>query len=229
MLLRKRITVLQALGNELETLARNHFSELVQALEGPNAAIAAGSLGFSYDIRAIPYLNQALSKGDENTRHNAALALAHIGSDQTPMDPLFAVLDHDPANSVRAMAALAISEIVQKDKDFGSLPHLLKSLKDQFFMVRYHAIVALMRIGDAEGFQAIASTTMEDEHVAVRYNSILALHASKDKTFLPLVIQRLQDQVVEVRNIAYKVLKAWSGQTFPQDDIAAWRKWAGIE
>ncbi len=219
---------IQYLGVELEKIVRGNFSQIVKELDGSDSPIAIAALGFGNDVRAIPYLNQALSKGDDDMRNNAALALGHLGSNQTPMEPLLNALAKDPQNNVRAMSAFAISQIVQKDKDEGTLPHLLAALKDSDFNVRSHVVIALDKIGNIEGIKAIAATAISDTHPIVRYNSILALGHTGNKEFSPALVSKLTDPVVEIQEASRDILKKWAGQDFGQD-MAAWKKWAGME
>lgn len=232
---RDDMATMQFLGNELNRLSRAHFSELVNALSTPNSSIAAGALGFSADsnvgenLQAIPYLNEALLKGDDDTKQNAALALGHIGSDQTPMEPLCQTLNNkNNADGIRAMAAYAISQIVQKDKEEGTMQHLLPALNDSSTGVKHHVVIALSKIGDPQGIQAIADTTIRDPHPIVRYNSLSALVNFDDKKYAPQVVPLLQDEMPETREAAYNILKEWSGKDYGSD-VGAWKQWAGIE
>ena len=224
---RAHATALHTEG-ELEEQSKGHFSQLIDALDGENSYIAAAALGFSTDIRAIPYLNGALKTGDDATRSNAAMALGNIGSDQTPMDNLFFALKNDAQGSVRAMCAFAISQIVSKDEDQGALPHLLHALNDKSIAVRNNSILALEKIANEEGAKAIAAITMNDPNSIVRYNSIRVLGSTGyADQFVNLLIRKLRDSSPEVKNAAYQVLKRATKKDFGRDP-AKWENWANL-
>ncbi len=214
---------------DLEELSRSHFSELVKAIPGEKGYIAVTSLGFSNDIRAIPYLNDALKTGGSIVRSNAALSLGHIASDQTPMEILFDALKKDPEASVRAMSAFAISQIVNKEKDQDALPHLLVALKDPAPEVRNNVVIALARTGNPEAVKAILANTWNDEHPAVRYNSIgaVAMIGYTEECKIPLV-QKMRDPVGNVGDAAYSVLKELTGKDFGPNP-EKWEEWAEIK
>lgn len=226
------LAAMQFLGNEITQLTRSNFSEVVNGLSTSNSSIAVAALGFSSDgndLRAIPYIIEALKTGDEDTKQNAALALGHIGSNQTPMEPLFEALSNkNNSPNLRSMSAYAISQIVQKDKDEGSMPYLLAALNDESIGVKNHAIIALTNINDTQGFSAIANSTIRDPHPAVRYNSLYALVSTGDQKYLPQIVPLLQDETSQIRESAYETLKEWSGKDFGTD-IEAWKQWAGVE
>ncbi|NUM36458.1 MAG: HEAT repeat domain-containing protein [Candidatus Brocadiae bacterium] len=218
-----------AAEKDLEELSKSHFSEIVKAIPGEKGYVAVTALGFSNDVRAIPYLNDALKSQAPIVRSNAALSLGHIASDQTPMEALFETLKKDTEESVRAMCAFAISQIITKDKDQGALPHLLVAIKDPAPPVRNNVVIALARTNSPEARKAILTTTLNDEHPAVRYNSIgaIATIGYTEECKIPLV-KKMRDNVGNVGNAAYAVLKELTGQDFgPNPD--KWEEWAGIK
>jgi len=199
---------------ELEELSRGHFSFLIKSLNSDKSSIAAMALGFSDDIRAIPYLMEVLENGNLMTRCNAAMALGHIGSEKTPMDELTTILlREDDDDDVRAMVAFAIAQIVYKDKDFGSLSALHKVLTDKATMVRNNAVLALMRIGKKESGKNILQTTIKDEHPIVRLNSLIAIQRLCDwSTAKTAVVKTMRDPVQDVADAAFHVATMLSGK-----------------
>ena len=218
-----------AAETELEELSKSHFSELAKAIPGERGYIAVSTLGFSNDIRAIPYLNDALKTGSPVIRSNAALSLGLIGSDQTPMEVLYDALKNDKDDSVRAMSAFAISQIITKEKDQGALPHLLVAIKDPFDGVRNNVVIALAKTGNKEALKPILASTINDETPAVRYNSIgaIATIGYTEECKIPLV-QKMRDPVSHVANAAYAVLQESTGKDFGPNP-ERWEKWANIK
>ena len=212
---------------ELNDLSRSYFSEIVNSLRGEKGYIAAAALGFTEDIRAIPYLIEVLEKGPSSTRSNAAMSIGHIGSNQTPMEPLFKSLQEDPEGSVRSMVAFAIAQIVKKEKDEGALPHLLRALKDSSPAVRNNVVMALEKIGNEEGAKAILSSSLYDEHPLVRYNSIRAMGTLKRKDAVVPIIKLLRDPVADVRGAAHAVLQNLTGKKFGPEP-GKWEEWADV-
>lgn len=213
---------------ELEEVSRGNFSEIVKALEGPKGYAAIAALGFTDDVRAIPYLNEVLKKGNPTDRSNAALAIGHIGSPDTPMEGLFEAMKTDSDDSVRSMATFAVAQIITKEKDQGALPHLLTALQDKSPGVRNHAIIALAKIGQKEGGRAILANALRDEYPQIRYNAIVALVMIGDLEAckIPLVMM-MRDSDPQVGNAAYAALKELTGKDFGPNP-EKWEEWAEI-
>ena len=215
------------LEKELSELSRGHFSALIKELQGGNAFIAAAALGFSGDMRAIPYLLDALKAGALAVRSNAAMSLGHIASDQTPMASLYQHLHDDPEASVRAMIAFAIGQIITKKDDLGALPHLLRALNDKAVAVRNNVVLALEKTESKEAGRAIVATTLNDEVATVRYNSIRVLSIFSDKEYITPLINKLRDRIPEIAAAALQALKDMTGKDFGLD-VGKWEKWAGM-
>jgi HEAT repeat protein len=219
-----------ALEQNLYELACGHFSKLVEALTGSDSfarTVAAAAIGFSEDIRAIPYLLKALQTSDVAIRKYAAFSLGHIGSNQTQMALLYQVLAQDANDEVRSMVAFAISRIVTREKDEGALPHLLKAVTDRASQVRAHAVIALGKVGHQEGAHAIIASTLQDPEDSVRFNSVWALRQIGGKEVVAPLIKTLRDRSPAVQQAAHMALTQVTRKDFG-NDAKKWEEWAGI-
>jgi HEAT repeat protein len=149
-----------------------------------------------------------LENSETVVRRYAAFSLGHIGSDQTPMKPLYTLLEQDPADEVRGMAAFAIAAIVNKEDNQGAMPYLLRALQDKFPQVRSHAVIGLGKIGHTEGASAILATTLDDPDPRVRHNSIWALGKIGGNEIVVPLVKKLRDPLPAIQQAAYTVLKA---------------------
>ncbi len=222
---------IQSSERTLRGLALGQFSKLVETLESNDTReqiIAATTLGFSEDIRAIAYLLEMLNNSNAMVRGNAAMSIGHIGSPETPMEDLLKVLKEDPEDRVRTMVAFAIFRIIDPEEDQGALPHLLEALKDTSPGVRNHALIALGKIGDEECSKAIIATTLNDEALSVRYNSIRTLGIIADNQAIVPLIQKLDDENIRVKQAAASVLVKLTGENFGLNKVK-WEEWAGVK
>lgn len=219
-----------AMEQNLYDLSCGYFSQLLEALQGSDSfkrTVAAAAIGFSEDVRAIPYLLKVLQSGDASGRKYAAFSLGHIGSNQTPMEPLYKALAQDSEDEVRGMVAFAVSRIVTKETDEGALPHLLKALQDKSTQVRNHAVIALGKIAHQEGVRAIIASTLQDQQEIVRINSVWALaRIGGNEVVIPL-IKTLRDPSLTVQQAAHMALRQVTNQNF-SNDPKQWEAWAGI-
>lgn len=219
-----------ALERRLEKVVQGHFSYIVKQLQGPDADIAAAALGFSDDVRAIPYLLDMIEHKDPAVRSNAIMSIGHIRSKDTPMEKIYKVLKNDPADKVRAMAAFAIYQIITKDEDEGALPHLLQALKDKSPLVRNNTVIALEKLQNEEAGKALVATTLNDPSKWVQYNTIRALGNIGEKSYIKPLVRKLRSKEQTIKTIAYWALNKITnkGSKFG-DDPKKWEEWAGVE
>lgn len=231
--------VSSAWKGQLQELSRSHFSMIVEGLSGNDPfhqAVAAAALGFSNDVRAIPYLLEAVANGSPAVRCNAALGMGQIEFSGLPQEisqkvatALTRSLEKDPDEAVRGMAAFAISQVVSEETDWGALPYLLDAIGDKSPNVRNHVVLALGKIRHPEGIKAIIAGALDDENPGVRYNAIRALsRAESDEVDISVVlVKKLRDPSPVVAGAAYYVLKYRTGQDLgPTPE--KWEEWAGI-
>lgn len=232
--------VCSAIGNQMRQMSCAYFSKLVEALAGDNRferLVASASLGFSNDIRAIPYLLEVMGSEDALVRYYAAFSMGQINFSQfTPevtqkvMDALITSLRQEEDDDVRGMVAFTIAQVVERDRDWGRLPHLLAAIGDRSDKVRNHVVLALGKIGHPEGAKAIIAATLDDANPGVRYSSVRALGqiGSEDVEITLPLVRKLKDSSPIVAGAAYHVLKHITGEDFGPDP-AKWEEWAGGE
>ena len=219
-----------AMEQKLYELGGGHFSQLVAAIESGKPferTVAVAVIGFSEDIRAIPYLIKAMQDNDLEIRKYAAFSLGHIGSNQTPMPALYQALEQEPDDEVRGMVAFAISQIAKKEHEEGALPHLLKAIADRAPQVRNHVVIALGKLEHPEGAKAILATALDDREAIVRQNAVWALGKMSCKEAIVPLVKRLRDPAPFVRQSAFTVLRKLTGKDW--DNPQQWEAWAGVK
>lgn len=200
-------------------IVRGHFSEFADALSDGKAReriISSASLGFSNDIRSIPYLLSALNDENSKVRHNAAMSIGSIAYPDTPMEVLLASLDTEKDNKVRGMLYYALFRTAKEDEDdnVNNLSYLMKGLDEEAAAARNYAVMGLGVIGNLKAANVIAEKNINDKNPTVRHTSILTLGKIGNKSFVPEVKKKLNDPVAPVRIAAAFVLKKWTGEEY---------------
>jgi HEAT repeat protein len=176
-------------GGELVTAVKAHPA-LIVALKDRDlyvrgfAALALGRIGRSAEPRAagpgpIPALSEMLGDRDSWVRQSAAVALGNIGQSVGPVaiSALIGAL-RDKHWRVRYDAAVALGKIglnaALPDEPMsercavrveGSIPALMRALKDNSEAVRQGAVLALVLIGERAESASLAALNSENRRV----------------------------------------------------------------
>jgi HEAT repeat protein len=164
-------------GDDLQTLKRfEHVGpalvdRLIDGLRDSDSAFRANcaeALGVAKDSRAVDGLFSSLKDPDYRVEHQAAEALAQIGT--SAIDRLVLGLK-DPDPHVRRYSAEALGKIGDKRAD----PPLIAALKDPDPYVRQYVALALGGINDSHSVEPLTAALKDDPEVTVRANSAIAL------------------------------------------------------
>jgi len=164
--------------------------------------IAAKSLGFSRDPRAVPALSGALQvRGDAHVLAGATFSLSRIADPQTPLAPLVETA-RDPDVDVRNNSLLALWHVLDARSENGLPPAdgptrvaILGAAEPALFdlgdpMVRGHAAATLGALGDARAVDSLTNL-LRDQHPFVRTQTALALGKLGDRRALPALLDAI--------------------------------------
>ena len=226
-----QVAFAEALDSDLEYFVKGHFTVITNELakgDSPYQAISAAALGFTSDLRAIPYLMDALASTNPKVQNNAAMSIGRVASDQTPLQPLLDAFDSSSDNDVRSMLMFAISRVVRAEVDTEALPYLQKGASDSSPEVRNYSLIAL-RILDLkkEDSEDTFLSALKDEDDTVKYNAIAALGDLDSKRAIRPMIAILKDsENPELRSAAHFALRQITGEDI-EDDPSKWEEWVG--
>jgi len=154
------------------------------------------------DLKAIPYLIDALNSGKTNIRSGSAMLLNKLGYKVVPA--LLAALKDKNAR-IRAGAALVFLDIhlsFEHDIQQKAVAGLVTASKDPDETVRYRAILALRSLQeDARGIKRlppVSDMALQDEDQSIRLEAAVYLvetgfNAGQKKKIIPILISGLNE------------------------------------
>jgi HEAT repeat protein len=187
---------------------------LVEALRGtlsdpaPNvratAAAALGRLGRPADA-AIPSLLAAMKDEAPGFRVLSATALGRVApGHREAIEALCLALTEDLNVNVRNAAAAGLGSMGPKAA--AAAPAMIRVMNDRDGTVRVHVIVALGRIGPADGSVASALKTMAEQDTSADFRiwaiRALGLIGAKSDLVVPTLVKMLDDANDNIRNAA---------------------------
>jgi HEAT repeat protein len=123
---------------------------------------------------AVPFLINALKDEDKQVRWRAAAALGEIGAEAASAVPTLITTLHDEDEYIRRIAAYALGKIGPEAS--SAVPELIEALQDLDRNLRLVAAYALGKIGSAaESAVPALITTLQDTNAEVRLNAATAL------------------------------------------------------
>ncbi|MBI2797526.1 MAG: HEAT repeat domain-containing protein [Gemmatimonadetes bacterium] len=166
---RVREAAAYALGAEDRKEARLELERVLKARSGPEAAMAAWTLGDIGDVASLPALVAALSTDDKRTRYAAAHAIGNLHDlEVAPPALVAAARSSDPV--LRRIAAQSLADI----HDPATLEVLIELVGVDDPRVRLSVVEALGNIGSAKAAQALLKAA-KDPIVEVRRAAVEAL------------------------------------------------------
>jgi HEAT repeat protein len=195
-----RATAAGRAAPEDDLLAPDPMGDLLRALQHRDEEIRAAaieSLRMKGD-EAVDYLIEALHDEHYAVRQAAAEALGHIGT-QKAAGPLISML-RDPYEDVRIAAAGALGQL----KNMLSIRFLAELFDDEYCGVRITAADALAAFG--EPVLPALTGALGSPSVLVRITASRALGTMGHVGGIPPLIERLADEVLEVRRAAAHAL-----------------------
>ena len=129
---------------------------------------ASAILAAIADERALAPLIKVLHSDDWIVRMHAAKALGRVRNADA-VEPLMPLLQ-DKVKAVREEAAAALAAIGD-----ASIPHLLKALQHEDWLVRLHAVESLGRSRSKRAVEPLLSVLFNDQDSAVREDAVRAL------------------------------------------------------
>ncbi|RJP17287.1 MAG: HEAT repeat domain-containing protein [Candidatus Abyssobacteria bacterium SURF_5] len=154
---------------------------------------AIRSLGEVGGQEAADALAELLDDPDRTVRMRAIIALGLAGRPGFPY--LLKVLDTEPFPRGRMFAASALNRVVQP----GDAPAIMERFDRQDVTTQMHLVTALVHIGDDGAYQAL-EVLAEHPNRLIRFyvvNTLADTH--QDERALPIFINSLEDEAVEVR------------------------------
>ncbi|HEY9830549.1 MAG TPA: HEAT repeat domain-containing protein [Stenomitos sp.] len=123
---------------------------------------------------AVPFLIDALKAENQQVRWRAASALADIGAEASAAVPTLLITLHDQDEYIRRIAAYALGKIGPEAST--AVPDLIEALHDSDRNLRLVAAYALGKIGSAASSAVPALiVTLQDTNAEVRWNAAMAL------------------------------------------------------
>jgi HEAT repeat protein len=123
---------------------------------------------------AVPFLINALKAENQQVRWRAASALADIGAEASAAVPTLLTTLHDQDEYIRRIAAYALGKIGPEAST--AVPELIEALHDSDRNLRLVAAYALGKIGSAASSATPALiVTLQDTNAEVRWNAAMAL------------------------------------------------------
>ena len=166
---RAREAAAYALGAEERKEARGALEKTLKAQGGPEAAMAAWTLGEIGDVASVPLLAAALSYEDVRIRRAAARALGEMHDmERAPLELEKAARSSDTI--LRRIAARSLAEI----HDPASLDVLIELVTVDDLHVRLSVVEALGQIGSAKATTSLMKAT-RDPVAGVRRAAVEAL------------------------------------------------------
>lgn len=243
---------------------QKEVAELITSMEKSDyAGKAAADKLVEIGKPAVEQLLVALKHPKPRVRYWSAAAVARIG-DERAYKPLVELVKSDPNNLVRATALWYLQHYprpevwllamgVLEDPDRGmrgwaikllsacgrkeAVPKLKGLTRHANYMTRYDAMVAVVKLIDAQAIDMLRRVLLTDDHETVRKGamSCLVILKGKPPTILRVLIDGLEDRDEDVRAFAAKLLRKGANQTFyfqPSGDpegraaaVNAWRRW----
>jgi HEAT repeat protein len=185
--------------------------------------IAARSLAHLVpDPASVPVLIKFLQRHENYlVRAGAVLALANLGAEARPAVPaLVELLSDDPDYDMPELAAFALAHIAPDPSVEAAVPWLLATAQDRYLFTRFHAAVALLKLGrEEEMARAIVRDELnissllpllENENPSKRIHVCEALEhfGPPQRDYLDLLRKRVaEDPDARVRGAALKALR----------------------
>ncbi len=179
--------------------------------------VAAGALGFGERDDVLGVLIDVVKNDpDVEARKGALWGLGVHGSEQTPVDPIIAVLS-DPDAELRLMAMGALSKCLRRNNDRGALPRVLELLADPDWKVRGQAALVLATVGRKDTIKPIIERPLKDENPIVRLHAVGALQVISEEESIDPLIGALTDPDPRVSDTAQRALEILTGQKFGKE------------
>ncbi|MCC6737602.1 MAG: HEAT repeat domain-containing protein [Planctomycetia bacterium] len=179
--------------------------------------IAGAALGFGEQDDVIGILVDVVKNDpDVEARKGALWGLAVHGSEQTPADPLVAVLS-DPDAEMRRLALGTLSKVLRRNNDRGALPRVLELLVDPDWKVRGQAVLVLATVARKDTIKPITEKPLKDENPVVRLHAVGALQVISEEESVDPLIGALTDPDPRVSDTAQRSLEILTGQKFGKE------------
>ena len=168
------------------------------------AAAALGRLGRQAE-EVAPALLATMKDKMPEVRVLSATALGRIApGDEKAIETLGLALTEDPDVNVRNAAASALGWMGPQAAAAG--PVMIRALNDRDGTVRVHVIVALGRIGPADGSFATVLKTIAEQDPSADFRiwaiRALGLIGAKSNIVVPTLLKMLDDANVDIRDAA---------------------------
>ena len=168
------------------------------------AAAALGRLGRQAE-EAAPALLAAMKEETPEVRILSATSLGRVApGDEKAIETLGLALTGDPDVDVRNAAASGLGAMGPQAA--AAAPVMIRALNDRDGTVRVHVIVALGRIGPADGSVATALKTIAEQDPSADFRiwaiRALGLIGGKSNIVVPTLLKRLDDANGDIRNAA---------------------------
>ena len=225
---RQEYSTADGIGAALERYVLENFDAVLSDLRnsGPRfRRVAAASLGFSKDARAVEPLMKSLSDNNDGVLVASLLSLGHLALDDTsiPTAPLIPFLSHRHAD-VRVNASRVLVHTASKGDGVLFLP-LTTALEDPIPAVRLHSAAALGALGDPDAVGFLLKL-LKDEKALVRIRAAYALGRIDDRRAVARLIDSLDDPDEDVSKAVYKALRSLTSQDLPRVKIDWSTYWA---
>lgn len=195
--------------------------------------VAAWALGFSRvpdnDIglvsphpRAVEALVAGIDVANDELMRNILLALWKIGDENTPIEPLVAVMDAHHDGDCRANAALALSVILTQQEALEVVDSVVLAFNDADAKVRMHA-TNIARLHPNSVYTSRLQSLIVDERVPlVRASMADALGRSGDQDTASVILPLLDSENEIERDYGHRALVRLFGLD-RGTSIEAWR------
>ena len=198
------------------------IQKAVEATESRHRLVAAWSLGYASNPRALPLLLDLLRDTSPLIKANALFGLGARKDPATPMKPIYDACSH-PDTGVRCNAARAIREILEPGVSTEAIIPLTSMITDEEPRVRLAAVGALAKMVLPE-CKAFLINALKDPMPLVRAQAALGLGKIKDVSAVPILLSFLKKERNPTPGLSMiKALEAITGQSFKTYE--EWTDW----
>jgi HEAT repeat protein len=228
---RQEYSTADGIGTALERYVLENFEAVLSDLSssGPRfRRVAAASLGFSKDQRAVDPLLSSLSDNNDGVLVAALLSLGHLALEDVsvPSKPVVPFLSHRHAD-VRVNASRILVHTASEGDGVLFLP-LTTALDDPVPAVRLHSAAALGALGDPDAIGFLLKL-LKDDKALVRIRAAYALGRIGDRRAVSRLIDSLDDPDEDVSKAVFKSLCVLTSQSLPRVKLDWQNYWATQE